>query len=277
MSENLLGGFPTLMLYCKCKASGCKIREQSQHQWPEDPHHMHSLGAMLPERGNGWRGGGLVSSRINPGSCHPQGQHSRPPLMPTLPHSLWTTYGHSCSIRPISLKGTSPQVWKRFYWEMETTQNHIIKGHQKGFLEPSESCPVLSLPLRKSDPGWARGTLKSISKAKTCSHFIRLSVESGFDRWLRKNGRGRKGTKMWLFGVRLLSKAGTLFNTRWEDKGRLVQLPPQVVLKLQGEERTQGTFSVCPGKERAIHRSCTQDLALRCGCRPSWASGRVSS
>ena len=23
-------------------------------------------------------------------------------------------------------------------------------------------------------------------------------------------------------------------------------------------------FFVCPGKERAIHESCTQDLALRC-------------
>lgn len=53
MSENLLGGFPTLLLYCKCKVSRFKIREQSHHQWPEDPHHMHSLGAMLPEGGMG--------------------------------------------------------------------------------------------------------------------------------------------------------------------------------------------------------------------------------
>ena len=68
-----------------------------------------------------------------PWKLPPQGQHSCPPLKPMLPHSLWTTYGHSCSIKPISLKYTSPQVWKRFYWEVETTQNHIIKEHLKNF------------------------------------------------------------------------------------------------------------------------------------------------
>ena len=49
---------------------------------------------------------------------------------------------------------------------------------------------------------------------------------------------------------------------------------------LPGEGYTwasQSTGTIRPGKERAIHESCTQDLALRCACRPSWASGHVSS
>lgn len=65
---------------------------------------------------------------------------------------------------------------------------------------------------------------------------------------------------MWLCRVRLLSKAGTLYDSKPRNKGSLVYLPStgrcNAVMRVKG---VREMVFVLRGKERAIHESCKQE------------------